>query len=159
MPRPYNRGMPKFSTTSKSRLDTCHPLLIELFSEVILSVDCTILCGHRTESDQNLAVASGKSKTRWPGSKHNSTPSLAVDVAPYFPAPPHIIWPSLAAQGAEVYARTLGQWYLFIGYVRRTAEDMGIAIRTGADWDGDWQTTDQTFHDLPHFELLSTVKV
>jgi hypothetical protein len=31
---------------------------------------------------------------------------------------------------------------------------MGIESRMGADWDGDFDTKDQTFHDLPHFELV-----
>lgn len=146
--------MPRFSKTSQARLATCHPLLIELFNEVIISVDCTILCGHRTRAEQDRAVAEGRSKTPYPQSKHNAQPSRAVDVAPY-----PIVWPSLATQTPAVYARELGRWYLFVGYVRRCAEELGIAIRCGADWDGDWETMDQKFHDLPHFELLAIHKV
>jgi len=143
--------MPRFSATSKARLATCHPLLIELFDEVILTVDCTILCGHRARPEQDRAVAEGRSKTPWPHSRHNAEPSLAVDVAPW-----PLVWPSLTRHGPEGYARGLGRWYMFVGYVRRTAEEMGIAIRCGADWDGDWDTMDQRFHDLAHFELLAT---
>jgi hypothetical protein len=143
--------MPRFSDISKERLETCHPLLIELFNDIILSVDCTILCGHRGKEAQEAAVAGGLSKTHWPDSRHNATPSLAVDAAPW-----PLEWPNLKAMGPEAYARALGRWYMFIGYVRRAAEERGIALRCGADWNMDWAASDERFHDLPHFELLST---
>ena len=41
----------------------------------------------------------------------------------------------------------------FAGYVKGVAEDLGIAIPWGGDWDGDGDFSDQRFHDLPHFEL------
>lgn len=56
--------------------------------------------------------------------------------------------------GIEVYARALGRWYLFAGYVRATADRLGIRVRYGADWDGDFEVKDQNFHYLPHWELL-----
>ena len=148
--------MPKFGRASRERLATCHPLLRELMNEVVISVDCTILEGHRDQARQDALFSQGRSKVRWPDGRHNAMPSLAVDAAPYFADPPHIRWPD---PKSSQYARELGQWYMFIGYVRRTAEEMGIAIRCGADWDGDGETTDQSFHDLPHIELLSTRKV
>jgi len=36
----------------------------------------------------------------------------------------------------------------------RIAEEMGVAIRYGGDWDGDKKTADQRFNDLPHWEIL-----
>ena len=44
--------------------------------------------------------------------------------------------------------------YLFAGFIKGLACSMGIKIRMGADWDGDFDTKDQKFHDLPHFELI-----
>ena len=148
--------MPKFGRISRQRLATCHPLLQQLMNEVIISYDCTILEGHRGQSRQDELFAQGRSKVRWPDGRHNATPSLAVDVAPWFAEAPHVRWPD---HKSPHFARELGQWYLFIGYVKRTAEEMGIAVRFGADWDGDGETTDQTFHDLPHIELLSTQRI
>ena len=75
--------MPKYSTISKSRLVTCHQDLQTLFNEVIKYYDCTIVYGHRGEIAQNQAYAEGKSQLKWPNSKHNKWPSLAVDAAPY----------------------------------------------------------------------------
>lgn len=138
-----------FSPLSTVRLETCDPKLRRLFLEVLRQgVDCTILCGHRGKDEQDEAVRTGKSKTPWPTSKHNSLPSRAVDVAPY-----PVEWPS-PSMGIEVYARALGRWYLFAGYVRATADRLGIRVRYGADWDGDFEVKDQNFHYLPHWELL-----
>ena len=39
--------MPRFSTRSKSRLNTCDEKLVELFEEVVKGFDCTIIEGHR----------------------------------------------------------------------------------------------------------------
>ncbi len=46
------------------------------------------------------------------------------------------------------------RFYMFVGYVLRTAQEMGIDVRTGADWDSDFDVLDQTFNDLPHWELV-----
>ena len=130
--------MPRFSQRSKDRLDTCHPDLRKVFNEVIKHVDCTILEGVRTLDRQKELVRTGKSKTL--KSKHlpgSDGLSRAVDVAPY-----PIDW------------NNKERFYIFAGFVKGIAAEMGIKIRMGADWDGDFTTRDQTFHDLPHFELL-----
>lgn len=128
--------MPSFSIRSKDNLSTCDKRLQKLFNEVIRHWDCTILQGHRGEFSQNKAFLEGRSKLRYPKSKHNQNPSKAVDVAPY-----PIDWDDLQ------------RFYMFVGFVRGIAIKMGIKIRVGADWDGDGQWKDQNFHDLPHFEI------
>jgi len=128
--------MPSFSRRSLSNLSTCDPRLQDLFNEVIKYTDCTVLCGHRPKTEQDKAFGEGKSKVRWPDSKHNKSPAMAVDVAPY-----PIDW------------NDMHRFYMFVGLVRGIAYQMGIDIRVGADWDGDMQWKDQNFHDLPHFEL------
>lgn len=129
--------MPTFSAQSQERLKQCHPELIRLFNEVIKNMDCTILCGFRPQDEQEEAVRTGKSKEHWPNSKHNKFPSLAVDVAP---SP--IDWNDKI------------KFYYFIGYVLGTAQQMGIKIRSGSDWSMDHNLKNQTFFDLPHFELV-----
>lgn len=148
--------MPYFSKTSMKRLSTCHPLLQELLHEVVRTKDCTVLEGHRSQERQNELFTHGRTKVRWPESRHNADPSLAADIAPWHTVAPHVRWPD---PKSSAHPRQLGQWYLFIGYVQRTAQDLGIAIRCGADWDGDGLATDQRFHDLPHIELIATQKV
>lgn len=134
--------MPKFSKTSKERLYTCEVELVKLFEEVVKGWDCTIVCGHRTEEEQNKAYYNKKSKLMFPRSKHNTYPSKAIDVAPYYPNQ-GIAW------------NDLGGFYMFAGYVFRVAEELDIKIRYGGDWDSDRRTADQTFNDLPHFELIT----
>jgi len=129
--------MPLFSTRSLERLGTCHPDLQYLFNEVVRDFDCTILCGHRPEEDQNEAFEHGFSTKPWPESTHNKKPSKAVDVAPY-----PVEWDNRE------------RFYYFAGYVKGKAVDLGIKIRWGGDWDGDTRVKDQTFNDLPHFELI-----
>ena len=135
--------MPEFSAKSKARLLSCHPDLQRLFNEVIKHRDCTIITGHRGKEGQDEAARNGFSRVRWPGSKHNRKPSLAVDVMPYFYVEPHIRWDD------EIST------YNFIGYVQGVADMLGIEIRSGADWDMDEDFFDQNFMDLPHFELVN----
>ena len=131
--------MPKFSRRSKAHLDTCDPRLIRLFSEVVKHYDCTILEGQRTEERQRELVATGKSKTLF--SKHLAQPlSMACDVMP-FP----IRWDRVGAERARHFA----------GFVFGVASQLGIeGLRWGGDWDGDRDLRDQSFMDLPHYELL-----
>ena len=113
--------MPSFSSNSRRHLDTCHPDLQRLFDRVVSKVDCTIICGHRNQEDQNRAYREGFSKLWWPKSKHNSLPSLAVDVAPYHTDKPHIRWTDDR------------EWYWFSGYVEGVASELGIEIRNGGN--------------------------
>jgi len=128
--------MPEFSPLSKRRLAECHPDLQKLMNEVIKHYDIVVLCGFRGKDEQDKAFREGKSKLAFPKSKHNVTPSLAVDIAPY-----PVDWNDIKRF-----------WHL-AGYVKATAERLGIKIRQGADWDGDNDFKDQKFIDLPHVEL------
>jgi len=128
--------MPKFSKTSLSKLETADVRLQTLFKKVIENYDCTILVGHRTKEEQDKAYPE-HSKVQWPHSKHNSIPSKAVDVAPY-----PINW------------NDIDRFYHFGGYVRGVAEMLGIKIRWGGDWNGNFDLKDQNFFDLPHFEVV-----
>ena len=131
--------MAKFGTKSRGRLGSCHPDLQKVFNEVIKKVDCSILCGHRGEKDQNKAFEQGRSKVKYPNGRHNATPSNAVDVAPY-----PIDWDNLE------------RFTLFAGYVLGIAESMQIDLIWGNDWNKDWNTKDTGFHDYPHFEIKKT---
>ena len=128
--------MPRFGKKSRDQVATCDTRLQMVFNEVIKSVDCSILEGYRNEKDQNEAFRKGNSKVKYPNGRHNSKPCCAVDVLPY-----PIDW--------KDYERMT----LFAGYVIGTAEQMGIKLVWGNDWDRDFQTKDTGFKDYPHFEL------
>ena len=130
--------MNRYSRASEERLKTVHPNLALVFRTVLPSWDHTIICGHRGEEAQTRAYRMGQSKVRFPNSKHNEYPSLAVDVAPY-----PIVW-------SDYY-----RFYYFAGYVQRVALELGVKIRFGGDWDMDtFAQNDQSFFDLVHFELI-----
>ena len=134
--------MPKFSESSLAKLNTCDHRLVMIFNEVIRNMDCTILCGHRGQVEQDKAFAEGKSKLKWPNGEHNKTPSRAVDAAPY-----PIDWSNKP--------KVLARFYFFAGYVKSVADSMGFKVRWGGDWDSDMDFADQNFDDLPHFEIVN----
>lgn len=137
-----------WSPHSLSHRSTCHIDLQRLFDEILKKVDCRYECGHRVKAEQNRLFELGISKVQWPDSKHNIFPSLAADVIPY-----PVIWPNIK-DTIKKYSLDLGRIYMFVGYVKGIAFELGIPIRAGADWDSDFQVSDQTFHDLPHFERI-----
>lgn len=137
----------KFSRRSQEKLETCHEDLQGLFTRVVEVIDCTILCGRRGKAEQDRLFSLGHSRCQWPDSKHNaedSDLSEAIDVAPYYEEKPHIRWDK----------KSLWRWYFFMGIVKGVAEEMGISIRQGGDWDRDTYVRDQKFNDLPHVELF-----
>lgn len=136
--------MPKFSTRSRTQLESCHPDLQAVFNVVVETYDCSILEGHRGEFRQNHFYETGLSKVKFPDGGHNKLPSNATDAVPY-PIPER--W------GSHPNPKVLAKFYHFAGYVLGVAQQMGVALRWGGDWDGDHDFRDQTFDDLVHFEL------
>jgi len=136
--------MSQFSTISKERLDTCHLELQLLFNYIIQFYDVSIICGFRNKVDQEAAFNAGISKVHYPGT-HSTKPSIAVDAAPY--EKNNIDWGKL-------------QSAFFAGYVKGFADMLykfGIMkhrIRSGADWDNDYDIDDTTFWDACHMELI-----
>ena len=128
--------MPRFGKRSKERLATWEKDLQMVFNEVIKYVDCSILEGHRSKDRQNSLYEDGKTKVRYPNGRHNASPSRAVDVTPY-----PVDWADRERQT------------LFAGFVLGVANQMGIELRWGGDWDQDFEVKDNRFDDFPHFEL------
>lgn len=129
--------MPSFGKSSQDKLATCDPRLQKVFNEVIKYFDCTVIEGHRGEEAQNKAFAEGKSKLKYPQGKHNKIPSLAADVLPY-----PIDW------------NDTNRMRYFAGFVVGIAATMGIKLRWGGDWNQNTELKDNSFNDLPHFELV-----
>lgn len=130
--------MPKFGNASQKRLYTCDQRLQELCNEAIKIIDFSVLCGYRDGAEQARLFSEGKTKLQYPMSKHNQSPSKAIDIAPY-----PIDW------------NDTGRFKLLAGVMFGIAHNKGYKLRWGGDWDGDWDMKDQTFNDLPHFELIT----
>lgn len=120
--------MYKFSSKSKKNLESCHQDLQRVFNEVIKITDCSVICGHRSEEEQNEAFENGRSHLKWPKSNHNNIPSRAVDVAPY-----PIDW------------NDINRFFYLSGVVFTIANQLNIQIAWGGHW--------KSLKDYPHFEL------
>jgi len=122
--------------------DELDPRLQDVMDYVLQNVaDVSLLCGHRNQHDQNelFYAEPQRTKVRWPDSKHNKQPALAVDFRPWpLPARTEKLWASLA---------------YVAGAAKQYALSKGVTLRWGGDWDGDGDLTDQNFDDLFHLEV------
>jgi peptidoglycan L-alanyl-D-glutamate endopeptidase CwlK len=124
----WGKIMAKFGKQSLRNLSTCHESLQLIMNKAIESVDFSVICGFRDEAKQNEAFNLGFSKLKWPKSKHNENPSLAVDVIPY-----PVDW-------NDVF-----RFFLMAGHILRVAHDLQIPLTWGGTW--------KSFPDYPHFQL------
>jgi len=131
--------MPNYSNGSLLKLSTCDPRLILLMNEVIKHVDIAITCGHRDQVDQDQAFAEKKSKLRFPNSKHNSSPSMAVDFVPF--------------KGGKAIWNDPGHVTAVAFFIHGIAAAQGLKIRLGCDWNGNFETKDESFLDAFHLEI------
>ena len=96
----------------------------------------------RGKERQDELFEQGRTKVKWPNSKHNvlepADLSRAVDMAPY-----PIDW-----EDRE-------RFHYFAGHVMGIAATMGGQLRWGGDWDEDTEVDDNSFDDLPHYELVT----
>jgi peptidoglycan LD-endopeptidase CwlK len=134
--------MAKLGAASQAVYDTLDPRLQVLVDRILvrlsqLGLDLKLVQGHRSSADQLIAYQTGHSEKKPGTSKHERTPSLAVDMALY---PVH--WPDEAAFG------------FLAGMVAIEALDQGIKVRWGGDWDGDGDTLEHSLRDLDHWELV-----
>lgn len=129
--------MNPLSRISNERLNTCDERLQKIVKKLIITNGAYVLQGYRGEEEQNKAFNEGKSKLRFPNSKHNKVPSLAIDLAPS-PLPD--------------WENTI-EFMEFAMVVIGVAEDLKIPIRWGGDWDMDGETEPGEW-DYVHFELV-----
>lgn len=149
--------MPKFGRTSSKRLATCHEDLQDILNEAIQYVDFSIVQGHRSVEkqleyfkrgreiigdnwivvDRDAVITNIDGVTK--KGKHNHSPSLAVDIVPYYKGKHD--WKDRQRYRNIVY------------FIKGIAFQMGFELRLGCDWDSDFENRDHSFKDLPHMEL------
>ena len=120
------------NTKSLDRLKQCHPDLIRLIMRVDEIYPTHVICGYRGEEDQNKAFNEKKSQLKFPNSKHNKKPSLAVDV--------------VSGNGKVIAWSDLKSFEILSLTIEAIAEEMDIKIRLGRDF---------KFKDWPHIELVT----
>lgn len=142
----------RLSKRSQSILATAHSDLQRVMNLAIQRscVDFGISHGHRTPEEQNELYQQGRTK---PGnivtyldgytrkSKHNETPSLAVDI---------FCWPFPIMYDEKHLCYVAG-------VVLSCAKELGVDITWGHNWNGDGlfvcKDPTERFSDMPHFEL------
>ena len=134
-------SMYKFSESSLKKLETCHPDLQRLMKATLAVsvVDFGIAVGQRNQKEQDEAYRTGKSKLPWPKSKHNSSPSMAVDVFAYVNG--KVDW-------------DLKYYYYIYGVVTAVAAQLNIKIRHGLNFNQNSNFSDDAFLDGVHCELV-----
>lgn len=122
---------------SLERLTGVHPDLVKVVKLAITrsEVDFTVLEGLRTKEKQAEYVRKGASKTM--DSRHIT--GHAVDLAPLV--------------GGAIPWNDKSFFNKQADLMLACAEELGVDIRWGGDWNdnGDWK--DEKFYDGPHFEL------
>ncbi len=131
----------KWSKKSLEKLESCDLRLQSIAHDVLMHFphDVTIIEGYRSNERQNTLYDMGKSKLRAGQSKHNKTPSQAVDMAP-------IVNGLIDWNDREL-------WVMFAGFVIGIAAMHGVKLRWGGDWDSDFDSAEHGFWDGPHFEI------
>lgn len=122
--------MPVLSHASVVKLVTCDPRLKKVVWAVSDVMPLVVVCGFRGKEEQEKAFNEGKSKLHYPESKHNFTPSRAVDLAPLvagvIPWSDHSAFEKMAA------------------IVLQKADELEVPLVWGGNW---------AMRDMPHFEL------
>ncbi len=118
----------------QERLKDVHPDLVRLVEELGKMRDIIVVCGHRSDVDQAIAYQNGNSKAKPGQSKHNSIPSMAVDVAITLDKGHSIPWREF-----ELFTK-MGEDAEYL------AKKLGIKILWGGRFN--------KLRDMPHIELV-----
>lgn len=140
-----------YGRKSLQMIEQCHPDLQKVAHEAqriansLHGWDLTVTEGHRDKETQNSKYPRF-SKVQWPNSKHNKTPSDAIHIQRY-----PIEWPQ-EDEPKRLWMKKYAYFYMTAVIVLIAAQNVGVEIRWGGDWDRDGDITDQDFDDLAHFE-------
>jgi peptidoglycan L-alanyl-D-glutamate endopeptidase CwlK len=147
--------MYKLGKGSLKKLESVHHDLVKIIKLAITRtpVDFGISEGHRTLERQKELYDQGKSKIDGINKKgkHNYSPSLAIDLYAYHPD----------IEVRKKLAYDVPTLCLIAGVIISCADelkakgDIKHSVRWGGNWDNDGVILyDQSFDDLPHFELV-----
>ena len=140
--------MNKWGKKSLRHYQTLDDDLKLLADEVLKVHDCSVLQGYRDKETQDRYFLNGTSSVRYPFSKHNRMPSMAIDLAPYIP-------------GEDPY--DMERVLFFAGIVLGIANKLYAegAMAHKVKWGGTWRYSldapfafdEDRFFDGVHFQL------
>ena len=150
--------MPSFGHASQAVLATLHHDMQIILTDLIEVYDVSLLQGARTIEEQIRNIRKRVSKTLdsrhiprdAEGNYDPNSPAIACDMVPY--AKGVNPWP-LDSDAKDVREKKAHRFYYMHGRLSEIAHRHGIFIRQGIDWDMDGDYFDQSFDDLPHWEL------
>ncbi len=120
--------MSEFGPSSRRHLSTCHEHIQLVMGPVVAVYDCSVIWGFRGQARQQRAFLEGHSQKQWPDSRHNTNPSLAIDVVPY-----PIDWDDIDR-------------FIELSWVIKGSAS---ALDLPLEWGGDWSS----FKDYAHWQL------
>lgn len=136
--------MPTYGSKSMAIVAQLHPELQRWLGALIKELDHSVVEGPRDRALQDHYYAVGLSKVTGDQAKHCRVPCEAVHLLPY---PWH---PAVKLDSPEGRERLT----FFAGAALMVARRQGIPIRWGGDWNLNWDTYDNHFDDLLHWELI-----
>jgi len=155
--------MPKFGDESQKKLDTLDTRLQWVMkASIIGGPDFSIVEGKRSVETQREYYRQGLTRTM--NSKHvypQQTKSLAVDVVPFVDGKQLWVQKPQGLTGlmwsvVRRYTKRWAQMAFLAGWIMAKADELGVPLRWGGDWDGDFDFSDNDFDDIWHFELRNT---
>lgn len=130
----------RWGSRSKARLSECHPAFEAWADEVLrrMPFDLSITVGHRGKESQNEKFDKGLSRLRWPRSRHNTTPSLAIHLVPWV--------------NGKIDYEDEAKWLKMGAVGLQVAIDHGLKMTWGGNWDS-FARPGSLIGDGAHFEL------
>lgn len=140
--------MYSFGEKSENNLKGVHPKLIVVVRKALSYgvMDFSVGEGVRTLQRQHELLSTGATQTL--NSKHLLQPDGFGHAVDLYPSPVNM------AQVNRGYWPECIRFGLLAGLIMRAAQEEGVQLRWGMDWDKDGQTLDHSFFDAPHFELI-----
>ena len=140
--------MYKFGKRSLDNLAGVNPKLIDVVHAVmeLQIMDFSVVEGLRTKERQKELFDARKSRTM--NSKHlkqSDGYGHAVDLYPY---------PIDMRRVNTGNAKEIIRFGVLAGLMLKCAQESGVNVRWGGDWDKDGETLDHSFFDAPHFEII-----
>lgn len=124
----------KLAPSGEERLKQCCSELQTIIKEVLQYRDITILCGYRSNAEQEEMYQKKVSKAHGGQSAHNYKPSFAIDVIPYPIPMKNGEWDSNSEE-----------WDKLHDLIFDIANENNIELTWGGDW--------KSIVDKPHYEL------
>lgn len=131
------------SARSLRNLEGVHPKLVHVVHRAleITQQDFTVVEGLRSLETQKAYVAKGVSKTmRSYHLQQKDGYGHAVDLYPYY-------------NGSVQVEAPFSRYKMIADAMLKAADELGVVITWGADWNRDGRTSDHSFIDSPHYQI------